>query len=303
MNQDEANAQLSETAEQIAEAAPAEGAAAVMATTESAEEATSGPTAWEGFLDWLTVQWERLMAASHEPWFWPVVGGIVALVILVLFYRRYRKSRRPLELFTNSAGKVLVSRKALGEVVRSVAHSVSGDSRPKVKFRSKRGQLYVELNVHLRGGQKLSEMSARLQDRTVSTLRESLGLEKVHVNVVAVGFSPDLPRNGTTTLVPENADKPQAQEKPAQPQKTDKAENELEPADSKKESEPLKAATGESTPKPPGGTSAEERRHVPPGERTFTKPAFREPTIKEKPVLSPPGKETAPIRPSVPEER
>ncbi len=266
---------------------------------EQATEGGSGPV-----IEWLTIAWERLQSWSSEPWFWPVVGGIVGLVIVCWVWRRYRKQRRPLQLFSNTAGRVLVGRRALSDIVRNCAQEISGDTHPRVRFQSKRGHLYVEMRVHLRGGQKLSEVSSKLQERTIALLRDSLGLHKVHVNIIAVGFSPQLPPGGTTTLRPDPVPEPSATTKTVSG--TEEKAGPSAPAEPKDTTRSTDSGAKESSSsaapviKP---LSSEERRPAPPSERKFSKPAFREPSIKEKPALSPPGKETTALRPTLPTEK
>jgi uncharacterized alkaline shock family protein YloU len=251
-----------------------------------AEEETG--KAWENAWDWL-------VATQAEPWFWPVLGGVVALLVLLVVWCKWRGRRKPVRVFNNEAGAVLVARRALTDVVRSCCEQISGDARPHVRFRTSKGKLQVEMRVNLQPGQKLSEVSQRLQERTIAALRDNLGIDRVNVSVIAVGFA----RGGERAAPARPSNEEDKTEKPAratgsaetaslQPPGKRETASGLQPPGSTPAAKSAGGNTGTKAPEPPGESApkddADEPLAQPSSEKSFGKPAFKEPVIKEKPT-------------------
>lgn len=129
----------------------------------------------------------------HDVWNRPhsaeIMGAIAALIVLLAAVRAIKRRYAPVRLFNNSAGVVTVTPKALDELVQSVCYSMGALNRPDVKISAKRGRLSLLVSLKLEMGQKLSDVSASLQDELSNALREHLGVEKLgSIDVRIKGF-------------------------------------------------------------------------------------------------------------------
>src|ERR1700679_2094471 len=72
--------------------------------------------------------------------FWLSVAVLVLILVLWILVSLRRRSRT-LEVFTNTSGRVQVSRGALGDLVESSALQFGVVSRPRVNFKIRSGQV------------------------------------------------------------------------------------------------------------------------------------------------------------------
>ncbi len=130
-----------------------------------------------------------LKTAWAAPYLKEICLAIILLLAFLIIYRFIRKRFAPIKLFNNTAGVVMVTPKALNELVQSVCYSMGALNRPSVKIRVRRGRLSLTITLKLEMGQKLSEVSAAIQEEMTNALREHLGVEKLgSINVKIGGF-------------------------------------------------------------------------------------------------------------------
>ena len=128
-------------------------------------------------------------AAWDKPYTREMLAALGILAVLLFIVRAIRRRYAPIRLFNNSAGVVMVTPKALDELVQSVCYSMGALNRPAIKVRSKRGRLSLVISLKLEMGQKLSEVSAAIQEEMTNALREHLGVEKLgRIDVRIKGF-------------------------------------------------------------------------------------------------------------------
>jgi hypothetical protein len=114
---------------------------------------------------------------------------VLVLVLVLVFYRACRRSRRTLEVFSNQSGRVHVSRSALGDLVESAAVQFGVASRPRVDFVNRAGKIHLNIHIKLSAGQRLPEFSAGLQKHLADTLRDSFGLDNLGgIHLTITGF-------------------------------------------------------------------------------------------------------------------
>lgn len=124
-----------------------------------------------------------------QPYAKEILLILLCLVVVWIIIRRIRRHFAPIKLFTNSAGVITVTPKALDELVQSVCYSMGALNRPNVKIYVRRGKLCMLVSLKLEMGQKLSQISAELQDELTNTCREHLGVEKLGtIDVRIKGF-------------------------------------------------------------------------------------------------------------------
>jgi len=120
--------------------------------------------------------------------FWMALTVLVLALILWILISLRRRSRT-LEVFTNTSGRVQVSRGALGDLVESSALQFGVVSRPRVNFKIRSGQVHLYIRLKLAAGQRLPEFSTGLQTHLTNTLRDSFGLDKLGgVHLTVTGF-------------------------------------------------------------------------------------------------------------------
>lgn len=130
--------------------------------------------------------WDAVWAQPHSK---EILAAIVCLIALLIVIRCLKKKFAPIKLFNNSAGLITVTPKALDELVQSVCYSMGALNRPSVKIYVRRGKLCMLVSLKLEMGQKLSEVSAELQDELTKACREHLGVEKLGaIDVRIKGF-------------------------------------------------------------------------------------------------------------------
>lgn len=118
-----------------------------------------------------------------------ILAAAAIIIAALVIARELRKKYAPIKLFTNSAGVVTVSRRALDELVQSVCYAAGTLNRPSVKIYSRRKRLCMRVSIKLEAGQKLAETSAELQEELTNACREQLGVEKLgKIDVEVKGF-------------------------------------------------------------------------------------------------------------------
>lgn len=116
-----------------------------------------------------------------------VGGAVLALAfLLVLLVRRQPKN---VVAYATENGRVMVSRHAIIDLVRTTCEQLESVSKPLVKIRGKGQTTHIEVRIVLLSGGRLREIEQTLQSHLREALTENLGIESLgHINIIATGF-------------------------------------------------------------------------------------------------------------------
>lgn len=114
----------------------------------------------------------------------------LAVIVLILFLRLLSK-RQPKKItaYNTEDGKVLVTRAAITELVRSSCAQLDGVTKPSVRIKVKGKRTNFDVSIKLSNGSRLRETERTLQTHLRTALIEDLGIENLgKINIVATGF-------------------------------------------------------------------------------------------------------------------
>ena len=103
--------------------------------------------------------------------------------------------------FKNEGGTISISVKAINDFIAKLADEFAGIIRLRADVAASRdGRVEVRLDVNVKAGTKVQQLSQVLQQRVRESLRENLGIEEIHavkVNVssIVVAEKPDSGRS------------------------------------------------------------------------------------------------------------
>ena len=107
-------------------------------------------------------------------------------IILILLIRRQPKN---IVAYTTENGSVMVSRRAIIELVQTSCEQLEDVSKPLVKIKVKGQITHFEVRIVLLSGGRLREIEQTLQNHLRESLTENLGIESLgRINIVATGF-------------------------------------------------------------------------------------------------------------------
>ena len=128
-----------------------------------------------------------------------VLTGISAIFLVLLYWLTAIpvKAERFLT-FKNEGGTISISLKAINEFLVKLAGEFAGIIRLRADVSSSRdGRIKVRLDVSVRAGTKIQELSQVLQQRVRESMRDNLGIAEIHavkVNVSSIAAA-DQPAN------------------------------------------------------------------------------------------------------------
>lgn len=136
------------------------------------------------------MNWDELSEALQHlanPVYLYLGGAVLVLVcFLILLIRRQPRS---VIAYSNSGGKVMVSRAAILELVQTTCAQLDEVHKPSVKISSKGSTSHFHVNIKLASGGKLREVEQTLQNHLRRALTENLGIEKVgRIDIKVTGF-------------------------------------------------------------------------------------------------------------------
>ena len=130
-----------------------------------------------------------LVELGRYRYFSEVTLTILVLALILWIWGRLRRRYGAIMLFSNEAGRVRVSRKALNDLVHSACFQVGAIERPKLSFKIRRRKLHIQLRMKLQSNQRLAELSTCLQDRLSDSLRDNLGVDRLgRIDILVTGF-------------------------------------------------------------------------------------------------------------------
>jgi hypothetical protein len=114
------------------------------------------------------------------------IAVLALLLVLILMVRRQPKN---VVAYKTENGRVMVSRNAIVELVRTSCEQMQDVSKPQVKIRVKGQTTHFEIRIKLLSGGRLRFIEQTLQSHLRQALTENLGIESLgHINVIAIGF-------------------------------------------------------------------------------------------------------------------
>lgn len=124
----------------------------------------------------------------HDPYFLGgayTVGGI--LVLYILFKITFRPSRT-IQAFTSEGGRVLITKRAVRELIQRCSEDLGDVGSADVKVDIKRGRLHTKVELRLRRNANLKGISGYLREQVTQALTENLGVEELgEVDIVVIG--------------------------------------------------------------------------------------------------------------------
>lgn len=119
------------------------------------------------------------------------IGGAVTLgALLLLWLLKVLMFRPPrvVQAFPTDGGQVLVTVRAVKELVLHCCDELSGDGSAEVRVHTRRGELRTRVDLRLRRNANVKGVTSYLRERIVQALTENLGLESVgDIDIVVVG--------------------------------------------------------------------------------------------------------------------
>lgn len=122
-----------------------------------------------------------------------VAGGIVFVLLALGIVFSFRKPPAHLTAFASEAGTVLVSRKALQELIRQACLKDASVEAAKATVRISEKQIDTKIILRLATADNLKQTTERVQAAVTSLLRRSLSFDQVgQIQIVVTGFSRDV---------------------------------------------------------------------------------------------------------------
>ena len=139
--------------------------------------ATQGPASWQEFV--------ACMADSREEGI--MLGGAILLSVLVYLLSGV-SSRRQVDYLTfkGKSGKVSLSIQTVSDYIAQIADEFADVLSMEPRLTPARGTVEVDLDVRVKAGTQIPEMTNLLQERVRAAVKEHVGLfdvKKVKVNI------------------------------------------------------------------------------------------------------------------------
>jgi hypothetical protein len=119
------------------------------------------------------------------------IGGAATLGVLFVLWLIKRAMFRPprvVQAFPTEGGQVLVTRRAVKELVERCCEDLSGTGSADVHIDVRRGGLRTRVQLRLRRNANVKGVTSYLREQIVQALTENLGLEKIgELDIVVVG--------------------------------------------------------------------------------------------------------------------
>jgi hypothetical protein len=136
------------------------------------------------------MNWTEITAALRhlsEPAYLYVGGAALALALLLMLLKR--RQPKNVVAYTTENGRVMVSRAAIIELVRTSCEQLNDVSKPSVRIQTKGRFTHFDVRLKLTSGGRLKDIEQTLQTHLRQGLTENLGIENLgKINIVATGF-------------------------------------------------------------------------------------------------------------------
>ena len=116
-------------------------------------------------------------------------AAAAVLLLCLALYLLVGRQPRAILAYTTENGRLLISRAAIGELVRSACAQLEDVDRPRVRLRVKGRTAHFKVFIKLKSGARLREIETTLQKHLRRELNDNLGIERLGtIDIVATGI-------------------------------------------------------------------------------------------------------------------
>lgn len=129
---------------------------------------------------------ELFQEIIHWPYLCPT---LIALLIILLIWRKINKRNKIISLSTHQEGKVCVVRTALIDLIENTCNDIIPNSKPRVCLCEKGGKLNLKIKIRVFSNQNIEQTTSIIQKQISHILQSTLGLENIGtINILIAGF-------------------------------------------------------------------------------------------------------------------
>lgn len=133
---------------------------------------------------WKNIDWNEVCEFFYHEYVIYTACGFVAILLIKNFFKK-----RVIRVRKSNGGEVILSEKALGQIVERICAYANTVMVPSTKIVQYRKKFALNVRLHIGFGSKVSEATADLQARLRKTFTEEIGIENdFSVNISVVGF-------------------------------------------------------------------------------------------------------------------
>jgi len=131
----------------------------------------------------------RLETLVDSPY---VLGSAVALIVITIIVYLVARQPRSFKAFDSEGGGVVVTRKAVRELVQSCCSGLRGVGSAHARVTVHGGEVAVHVALRTRRSANLKGISSTLREEIRVALTENMGLEKIRdIEIAVVGIIED----------------------------------------------------------------------------------------------------------------
>lgn len=117
-----------------------------------------------------------------------VIGGAVTAAVLLIIFALTRRQPRVVRAFNAEGGQVLVTRRAVRDLVQRCCEELGDVASAHATVAIKNGKLRTRVELRLRHNANLKGVTGYLREQVTQALTENLGLEELgEVDVIVIG--------------------------------------------------------------------------------------------------------------------
>lgn len=121
-----------------------------------------------------------------------VLGSAAALIVLAIIVYLIARQPKAFKAFDAEGGGVIVTRKAVRELVQNCCGSLQGIGAAHAQVTVHSGEVLVRVALRTRRSANLKGLSSTLREEIRVALTENLGIEKIRdIEIIVVGILED----------------------------------------------------------------------------------------------------------------
>ena len=129
---------------------------------------------------------QQLQHLAEPEYLYMGCAAIVLAFVLILLLRRQPKH---IVAYATENGRVLVTRSAIVELVKTTCDQLQAVHKPLVRMRTKGKTTHFDISVKLKNSGHLRQIEQALQTHLREALTENFGIEHLgKINIIATGF-------------------------------------------------------------------------------------------------------------------